>query len=95
MANYVKGSLVRISGTFAVDDVPTNPAAVTIRVRKGAGEELVYTGATTPPVVNSGVGAFYVELEADVEAIWWYRVEGTSPAKGATEGHLTVISDYY
>lgn len=96
MANFVKGGLVRISGTFAVSGVPTNAGAVTIRVRKPAtAVEDVYTSATTPAVVNSATGSYYVELEADVEGPWYYRVEGTAPAKGASEGNLQVVSDYY
>ena len=46
MANYYeKGETVRITGTFTVSDVATDPTTVTLKVQNPAGTETTYTYA--------------------------------------------------
>ena len=94
MGRYVRGELVRLSGTFEVGEppVPTDPTVATLRIREPDGSEssLTYPGS----LVRDSAGAFHHDLTVDAEGLWAYRFEGTAPALGANEGKLEVRSDF-
>lgn len=94
MGSYTLGEPIRISGSFSAGGVAADPGAVSVRVRRGNGVETVYTSASTPAVVKDQVGAYHVDVTADVEGVWVYRVEGTTPVPGVAEGELAVRSIY-
>jgi hypothetical protein len=43
MNNYYTGTAVRLTGTFKVNSIVTDPTTVTLRIKKGNGEILVIT----------------------------------------------------
>lgn len=90
MGVYVPGEDVRLSATFEVDDVLTNPGAVLLRLHKPHLAEVVLTSASSPAITNPSTGLFRVVIPADLEGVWRYRWEGTAPAKGAKEGEFSV-----
>lgn len=94
MASYILGTPVRMSGSWAVDGVPTDPAEVTWRVRTGGAED-VYTSLTTPAVVKDAVGEYHLEITPATEGTYFWRGEGTPPAEGAVEGNFLVSSAYF
>ena len=96
MGSYVKGEPVRITATFDVDGVPTDPAGVTIRVRPYLEVESSKTYPGDPEVVRVSAGVFYrdVSTTAGPEGTWYYRAEGTTPAEGVAEGNFLVSSAF-
>lgn len=88
MGRYVKGEEVRLSGSFTVGAVLTDPGVVTLKVRDPEGTQ------TTPTVTRAGTGLYYADVTPALEGLYHYRFEGTSPAKGAAEGKLEVRSDF-
>ena len=91
MGSYVPGEVIRISGQFRVGTTLTDPGVVTLRITKADGTESVLV---SPAVINDGVGLYHADVDADTLGVWTYRWEGTAPAKGATEGDLSVRTIY-
>lgn len=76
---------VRLTASFNVDGTPTNPAAVTLTVKKPSG------ALVTPAPVNDGPGAYHADVTLDyVPGVWHYRWVGTGAAAAAEEGRFTV-----
>lgn len=95
MGSYVKGEPVRVTATFSVDTVPTDPGDVTIRVRPFGEAEDTY--AYNPgAIVRVSAGVYYVDVPttAGPEGTWYYRTEGTAPAEGVAEGNFLVSSAF-
>jgi len=88
MARYTKGEEVRLTGTFRVGGVLTDPTVVTLTIRDPNGAQ------TTPTATKSTTGTYYADLAVATEGLYHYRFEGTAPALGAAEGKLEVRSDF-
>lgn len=84
------GATRRLSTTFAVGGVATDPTSVTLTVTDPAGTATVYTYSDT--VSKAGTGEFYKDLEFASSGIWAWRWEGTGSAAQVDEGTLTVAS---
>ena len=87
---YDKGDFARITVTFTVSGVATDPTTVTFKMREPDG---VITTWTTVPAVGSivddaGAGVFHVDWPVDQTGTHHYRWEGTGAAAAAGEGIL-------
>lgn len=87
-SRYVRGQEARLTGTFLVSSVPTDPGAAKLTVRDPLGTE------TTPVATKATTGVYYADVILGIEGLWHYRWEGTAPALGASEGKLEVRSDF-
>jgi hypothetical protein len=101
MAKYILGEPIRIEATFRNDaGALADPTAINVRVRKwplfDLLDEIVYTWpvASVPPVIRDSVGEFHLDLTADVEGPWRYRVEGTGAVVDVEEALLQVKTDF-
>lgn len=94
MDEITLGNLVTMTASFTVSDVATDPTVVTLRYRRrGAAETtVIYTSGSI--ITKTAVGQYTALIDPDSTGQWRYRWEGTAPAKGASEGAFTVISDY-
>lgn len=88
MGRYTSGEEVRLTGTFTVNDIPTDPGAASLEVRDPDGT------TTTPTLTKTGTGVYVADIVVELEGLWHYRFEGTAPALGAAEGKLEVRSDF-
>lgn len=88
MGRYTKGEEVRLTGTFTVGGVPTDPNARTLTLRDPEGN------VTTPATQKATTGVYFADVVVSIEGLYHYRFEGTTPALGAAEGKLEVRSDF-
>lgn len=89
MAVYDVGDSVRVTGTFTVASVVTDPTTVTLEVKDPSGNVATYTYALSE-VTRSGTGVFYKDLTIDEAGIWTYRWSGTGAVVSAGEEWLEV-----
>lgn len=85
MANtYDVGDLVRVTGTFTVGSVATDPTTVTLKVKDPSGNLDTYTYALSQ-VTKSSTGIYYKDLSIDEAGVWRYRFVGTGACVGEEE----------
>lgn len=81
--------LARLSNTFTVAGVPTDPTTVALTITTPAGVATTYTwaGAT---VTRDSVGVFHKDVTCSEAGEWQYEWVGTGTATDATVGTFTV-----
>lgn len=92
MANpntYDKGDVVRLTGTFTVDGVATDPTTVTLKVQEPDGTETTYTYALAT-VTKVSTGVYRKDITIDESGYWYYRWEGTGTV--ATSGEAVLLT---
>jgi hypothetical protein len=77
MTSYTLGALVRVTVSFVVDDVPTDPAFLSLQVQSGGGTLAVYSDA-----VNDSPGMWHKDLLADELGLWTYTWSGLGSQTG-------------
>lgn len=84
---YDQGSLVRVSATFTVNGVVTDPTGITLTVSKQDGTTATYTFAASQ-VTRDSAGKYHVDLDTTggVRGPWRYEWSGTAPAQAAADG---------
>lgn len=90
MANvYDKGDLVRITGTFTVASVATDPTTITLKVKDPSGNVDTYTYALSQ-VTKSSTGVYYKDISLDEAGYWYYQWTGTGAVESVDEDYLVV-----
>lgn len=84
---YDKGDLVRISVTFSVASVSTDPTTVTLKVKDPAGTVTAYTYALAE-VARDAAGQYHKDITITETGTWRYRWEGTGAVVTAGEAYL-------
>jgi hypothetical protein len=85
--SWQPGDTVRLSTTFKVDDVPTDPDTVTLVVQHPDGTQDSFT---TADFGNPSTGVYTRDVEVDAPGRWMWRWRGTGAAAGVDEGVFTV-----
>lgn len=83
---YVVGTEVRISATFSVDNILTDPTTVV-----GSWQKLGGT-ATTPTVTKDSTGKYHFNILTDTAGSYHYRMEGTGLCTAAAQGSFVVLA---
>lgn len=83
------GDVAKVTVTFTVNDVVTDPGSVSLLVQSPAGTTTTYTYAQTT-VSKTSTGVYYKNLALDAEGTWYWRWVGTTPAAAADEGEIVV-----
>ena len=81
---YDIGDGIRLTGSFSVDDTPTNPTTIVVTLTDPSGN----SGTSAPS--NSGTGEYYEDIVVDEPGSWHYRYVGTGAVVAASEGHFSV-----
>ena len=91
MTTYAAGTTARISVSFAVDGVLTDPGTVSLTVTDptGTATEYTYAGAT---VTKSATGEYYKDLVVSIVGSWTYLWVGTAPVATTQSGGFIVQS---
>lgn len=87
------GDIRRVTGTWTVGGVPTDPTAVKLYVRKPdttTAIENTYQGAATYVITRVSAGVFRADIPLDAAGIWRYEWEGTGAAQADEEGAFMV-----
>ena len=95
MANvYKKNQSVRITGTFTVSSVNTDPTTITLKVRDPSGNIATYTYALAE-VTKSATGVYYKDITTDESGQWFYNWIGTGTVAAADEDYFEVTSTVF
>lgn len=86
---YINGATVKISCTFKVATVLTDPATVTLKVRDPSANTDTYTYAGGSVTKNS-TGDYSKNVAVDEVGTWRYQWIGTGSAAGLDEGEFVV-----
>jgi hypothetical protein len=80
MINYYKqGQRVRVTCSFRVDGVATDPTSVTCKIMDPT------RSVSTPTVSKSATGVYYVDVIANKRGEWNVRFEGTGACTAVEE----------
>lgn len=90
MNSYTLGTQIRLTATFEVSDVATDPTAVTFKVRVPAGTITTYVYGVDAQLVKSATGVYYVDYTTANEGIHAWRMAGTGTVVAAEEQQFTV-----
>lgn len=90
MNAYDRGDLVRLSASFDVDDVATNPTALTFKLLRPDGTTQAYVAGTDAQLVHDSTGNYHVDWSAAQEGVHYYRFEGTGAAQAASEQSFVI-----
>lgn len=90
MNSYTLGTQIRLSATFEVSDTPTDPTAVTFKVRVPAGTITTYVYGVDAQLVKASTGVYYVDYTPAAEGIHAWRMAGTGACVGAAEQQFVV-----
>lgn len=91
MANYDKGQLVRVSVTFTIAGVDTDPTALTLEITDPAG---ALTTKALGDVANDATGKYHFDHgPVTVEGRYNYQWSATSGVVAASTGVFWVRKD--
>lgn len=86
---YDKNDLIRLTGTFTVSSVATDPTTISLAVKGPSGTTDTYTYALGQ-VTKSATGIYYKDVTLDECGIWRYKWSGTGACQAVGEGWLEV-----
>lgn len=87
---YDIGDTVRITGTFTVAGVATDPTTIKAKVRLPSGAVTTYTYPTDAALVKDSTGVYHLDIPITTAGLYAYRWEGTGAAKAAEEATFDV-----
>lgn len=91
MADHFKqNELVTRTVTFLVGSTPTDPGAVTAKLKKPDGTAATYVYPTHPELTRSSAGVYLLKVTGDQVGHWDERFEGTAPVSDVQEGEFYV-----
>lgn len=90
MNEYDIGDRVRLTATFAIAGVATDPSTVTAYVRRPDSIVSRYVYGTDAALEKTGTGAYRLDYDPVVPGVHWYRFVGTGTAVAAEEESFTV-----
>lgn len=84
--NYDIGALIKLTATFAVAGVATDPTAVTCTVIDPSGTE------TTPATTKDSTGNYHatVDLTSAKSGVWTYKFTGSGTCQAAMQAQFFV-----
>lgn len=90
--SFDKGDVVRCSGAFTnLAGTAIDPAVVKFDfLAPTATTPTTYTYATDAQLVKDSTGNYHVDLDADIEGIYQWRLYSTGTGKAAAEGRFFV-----
>ena len=89
MANTV-GDVIRVTGTFAVDDVNTDPTTIVFKYATPSGTITTLTSGTDAEVVKSATGVYYVDITTTQHGVYRTEWTGTGTVRAADGVEFTV-----
>lgn len=87
---YDIGDAIRLSATFTVGGVATDPTTLTLRIKAPGGTETTYTYGTDAALVKDSVGVYHLDYLPPVAGGYTYRWAGTGAAQAASETPFSV-----
>lgn len=91
---YKTGQKVRVSVTFTVNDVATDPTAVVCKIKDPGGNVTTFTYGVDAEVVKDSTGVYHVDVTTDENRIWYYRFEGSGSCTAVEEAGFLARSNF-
>lgn len=88
---YQHGTDVRLTATYALGGVATDPTTVTFKVLNPDGTVLTKAYPADTEVVHEATGRFHLDVPTPEVGTYPYRVESTGTPKGAAESSFSVL----
>lgn len=88
---YYLGTVVKVTGTFATDDVAVDPTNIYFKYADPSGNATTCTYGDGN-ITRAGTGEYYSNISTDEGGIWKYRFWSTGSGQAAAEGRFTVRS---
>lgn len=82
----ITGTRKRVTATFTLDDVNTDPGAVTVQVLSPDGV------TSTASATKTATGVYYTDVDLNDPGPWVVRFVGTSPVVSAAETTIEVAA---
>lgn len=90
---YDRGDLIRLTATFTVNSVNTDPASVVLYLRQPDGELTTLTYGIDQEIVKSSTGVYRYDYSASDAGNVSYRWAGTGAAQAADQSVFFVLDD--
>mgnify|MGYP003347994239 FL=1 len=91
--SYDRGDLVRLTATFTVSGVATDPSGVVLYVRQPSGTLTTLTYGVDAAIVKVSTGIYRYDYNAATAGPVSYRWAGASPAQAADQNSFFVVDD--
>jgi hypothetical protein len=86
------GTGVRVTGTFRVAGVATDPTTVTASIRSPAGATTTYEYGDDVELVKDSTGVYHVDVDPTLAGRWVYAFAGSGAAQAAGE-EIFIVED--
>jgi hypothetical protein len=93
MATYDRGDLVRLTATFTVSSVATDPTSVVLYVRSPTGTLTTLTYGVDGAVVKVSTGVYRYDYSASAVGNVTFRWASTGVAQAASQDSFFVYDD--
>jgi hypothetical protein len=93
MSSYDRGDLIRITATFTVGGVATDPTAVYLYLRAPDGTLTTLQYGVDASLTKTATGAYRYDYSATARGDVYYRWAGTGAAQAAEQGTFFVQDD--
>lgn len=93
---YDVGDVVRLSVEFKNQaGAYIDPGGVVVKVRTPGGATSTYTYGVDAAVIKDAVGQYHMDVAANLEGTWYFRWEGLTTNKGASESAFVVADSQF
>ena len=82
---FDRGQQIKLTGTFTVDNVNTNPTTATLEIKLPDNSVVTKTGGD---LTNEGTGIYSFEYTIANEGVHYFRWSGTGAVVAVTEGEF-------
>ena len=86
---YHINNSIRLTATFTIADVPTDPTYITLKVLDPTGYITTYTYALGE-ITKSSTGIYYREILSNASGEWHYEWIGTGSVLAADEDYYII-----
>lgn len=94
MKQVIRGTTVRVTGTFKDAGVLTDPTTVSLEVSDSAGTITTYTYAAAQ-ITKTSTGIYYKNVAISSEGSWRVRMTGTGTVPVSTLETIECRSDVF
>ena len=91
---YDINDVVRVTSTFTVSSVNTDPSDVHLKIKTPGGITSLYVYSLAE-ITKSATGIYYKDIAVDDDGMYYYRFEGTGTVRAASEHSFKIRSSEF
>jgi hypothetical protein len=93
-AYFIRGGF-RLTGTFEVGGVVTDPTTITFEIKTPSDVITTHIFGVDPNLIRDGVGVYHLDVTITEKGNWWYRMYGTGSCIASVENTFVGISSQF